>query len=56
LQSRNDASCEEWIARVASKGGTTEAALSIFNSTQLNRYIAEGLQAAKDRAVELGKK
>lgn len=56
LQSRNDASCEEWIARVASKGGTTEAALNIFNSTQLNRDIADGLQAAKDRAVELGKK
>lgn len=56
LQSRNDASCEEWIAKVASKGGTTEAALAVFQSKELNANIANGLQAAKDRAEELGKK
>jgi len=56
LQSKNDASCEEWIAKVASKGGTTEAALSVFNSTKLNKNIADGLLAAKERAVQLGQK
>ncbi|GAB4113834.1 MAG: pyrroline-5-carboxylate reductase [Thermoflexibacter sp.] len=48
-------SCKEWIARVASKGGTTEAALVQFANLKLGNAIQEGLKAAKQRATELGK-
>ena len=48
-------SCKEWIGRVASKGGTTEAALVQFESNQLSQSIDTGLRAALQRAIELGK-
>ncbi len=48
-------SCQEWIQKVASKGGTTEAALQVFEQTGLHRAIGDGLQAAFIRAEELGK-
>ncbi|MBX2903628.1 MAG: pyrroline-5-carboxylate reductase [Chitinophagales bacterium] len=54
LLSRNELSCEEWIAKVASKGGTTEAALKSFKETDLRQSINKGVQAAFERAVELG--
>ncbi|MDX2286605.1 MAG: pyrroline-5-carboxylate reductase [Bacteroidia bacterium] len=47
--------CEAWIARVASKGGTTEAALAYFLEQGLRSNIAGGLEAARRRAVELSK-
>lgn len=50
----NTLSCEEWIAKVASKGGTTEAALKTFSTTQLNQGIQRGIEDAYERAVELG--
>ena len=55
LQNRNDLSCGDWIKKVASKGGTTEAALKVFQSTTVNQDIRNGAKAAFDRAVELGK-
>jgi pyrroline-5-carboxylate reductase len=55
LQNRNSLSCSDWIKKVASKGGTTEAALSVFQSTTVNEDIKNGAKAAFDRAVELGK-
>ena len=48
-------SCEEWIKRVASKGGTTEAALSSFGKHHVHNDIIEGGRAALRRAEELGK-
>jgi pyrroline-5-carboxylate reductase len=48
-------SCKDWIAKVASKGGTTEAALVQFEAKQLSQDINTGLKAALQRAVELGK-
>ena len=48
-------SCKEWISRVASKGGTTEAALIKFEEAKLAENIEVGLKAALQRAVELGK-
>lgn len=48
-------SCKEWISRVASKGGTTEAALLQFDEVKLADKIQEGLKAALQRATELGK-
>ena len=40
---------------MASKGGTTEAAIASFAQNKLNELIGEGLHKALDRAVELGK-
>lgn len=54
LQNRSKLSNEEWIEKVASKGGTTEAALLIFNNNILRDTIIEGIEAANRRAVELG--
>jgi len=50
-----DLSCESWISRVASKGGTTEAALRVFSQKDLHEAIVEGAQAALQRATELGR-
>ena len=55
LYNKSDLSCEEWIRRVASKGGTTEAAMEAFNGNVLRKRIIEGAKAALARAVELGK-
>ncbi len=55
LQNKNKLSCEEWIQKVASKGGTTEAALKVFNTNELEEGIIEGLKAAFNRAEELGR-
>ena len=55
LQNRSDLSHAEWINKVASKGGTTEAALKIFNHNNLSETIKAGLNAANTRAAELGK-
>ena len=55
LHNKNSLSCEEWIDRVSSKGGTTEAAIKKFKDHDVELGIMEGLQAAFDRAEELGK-
>ena len=54
LYSKSDLSCDEWISRVASKGGTTEAALLSFSENKLNESIVAGADAALKRAIELG--
>jgi pyrroline-5-carboxylate reductase len=56
LYAANDFTAEEWIQKVASKGGTTEAALANFEQSRLFESIKEGATAALERAVELGKK
>ena len=53
LLKRNEITCNEWIQKVASKGGTTEAALKSFGESQLNDKIAKGLEAARLRSIEL---
>lgn len=55
LYNKSDLNCEEWIARVASKGGTTEAALRVFGETMLHKSIMSGAGAALLRARELGR-
>ena len=55
LFQKSDFSCEEWIKKVASKGGTTEAALNAWKGNQLSTGIIEGANAAMNRAVELGR-
>lgn len=55
LYNKADLSCENWISKVASKGGTTEAALRIWRETALHTDIIAGVNAALERARELGK-
>ncbi|MCL0030136.1 pyrroline-5-carboxylate reductase [Thermodesulfovibrionales bacterium] len=45
---------ERLIEMVASPGGTTAAGLNIFNERDLTNIVREALQAAKNRAEELG--
>lgn len=56
LYDKSDFSCEEWIEKVCSRGGTTEAALRSYGNSALRQNIIEGANAALNRAVELGKK
>jgi pyrroline-5-carboxylate reductase len=46
-------SLDDLIKTVASKGGTTEAALQTFNDAKVNEHIVEGLLNAERRAKEL---
>lgn len=55
LQNRSNLSNLEWIEKVSSKGGTTEAALNVFQLHELNDKINEGILKANSRAKELGK-
>jgi pyrroline-5-carboxylate reductase len=55
LYSKTNLTCGEWIAKVASRGGTTEAALAVFNQTAVHKDIIAGANAAFERARELGK-
>ena len=43
------------IAKVKSKGGTTEAALKVFDEENLLQIIGKGIKAARDRARELSR-
>ena len=55
LYNKTDSSCEEWIQRVCSRGGTTEAALEVFQNSNLHEDIVSGAFAALHRAIALGK-
>lgn len=55
LYQATNLSCNEWIARVSSKGGTTEAALKSYREDGVHRDIIAGAGAALKRAEELGK-
>lgn len=56
LHNKNDLTCQQWIDRVSSKGGTTEAAIKVFKQYDVAKGIEEGIFAAFNRAEELGKK
>lgn len=55
LFEKGDVSFEEWINRVSSKGGTTEAAIKTMDRLQVNENIETAIKAAFNRAQELGK-
>ncbi len=55
LFNKFDFTCEEWIAKVSSKGGTTEAAFNRFNHNQLKADFQSGVNEALIRARELSK-
>jgi pyrroline-5-carboxylate reductase len=46
---------ENWIDKVASKGGTTQAAIDSMDDNNVRQLIQDAAYAAFDRAVELGK-
>jgi pyrroline-5-carboxylate reductase len=53
LFKQNNITCEEWMNRVASKGGTTEAALQVFHENNLSKIIQKGILAAHNRSEEM---
>lgn len=55
LYNATDFNCEEWIQKVCSRGGTTEAAMQSYRSTAVYEDIIDAANAALNRAVELGK-
>jgi pyrroline-5-carboxylate reductase len=55
LFNNEDISPQSWMDRVASKGGTTRAALDSMDDNNIKDLIQEAAYAAFDRAVEMGK-
>ena len=56
LYNKSDLTCQEWIDKVSSRGGTTEAAIKTYRKHKVHEDIVRGAQAALNRAIELGKK
>lgn len=54
LQNGSSLSNQDWIAKVASKGGTTEKALEVFRENTTESVIGKAVMAANQRALELG--
>ncbi len=55
LFNQHDLSPSTWMNRVASKGGTTRAALDSMEDNNVKELIKDAAYAAFNRAVELGK-
>ncbi len=55
LFNKNDLTPTSWMDRVASKGGTTRAALDSMEDNNIKELIKDAAYAAFNRAVELGK-
>lgn len=55
LFNQSNLSPNSWMERVASKGGTTRAALDSMDDNNLSELIKEAAYAAFNRAIELGK-
>jgi pyrroline-5-carboxylate reductase len=55
LFNQSDLTPAKWMDKVASKGGTTRAALDSMDNNNLKDLIEEAAYAAFNRSVELGK-
>lgn len=53
LMNTANKSLDELIQAVASKGGTTEAALTVFENQNVGKGLQEGIIKARDRASQL---
>ncbi len=53
---KKDLTFDQWVDMVASRGGTTEAALEQFGKNDLSSAFRAGILAAYRRAVSLGEK
>ncbi|EHO11417.1 pyrroline-5-carboxylate reductase [Myroides odoratimimus] len=56
LYEANSLSTQDWIAKVSSKGGTTEQAIKYFNEEEVLQKLVEGIHRAKAQSELLGKK
>lgn len=56
LFNQSDLSMEGWIDKVASKGGTTQAAIDSMEDNNVKQLIQDAAYAAFNRAIELGEK
>jgi pyrroline-5-carboxylate reductase len=56
LFNQSNLSPDSWMEKVASKGGTTRAALDSMEHNNVNQLIKDAAFAAFNRAIELGKK
>jgi pyrroline-5-carboxylate reductase len=54
LFNQSDLTPDRWIEKVASKGGTTRAAIDSMEDNNIKELIQDAAYAAFDRAVELG--
>jgi len=52
---KNSFTCEEWIRKVSSKGGTTEAAFSMIDKHKVHGALLQAYGRAYDRAEEISK-
>jgi pyrroline-5-carboxylate reductase len=50
LQKRSKIGNEEWIEKVASKGGTTQAALGVFSNWNMKSIINTALKDANEKS------
>jgi pyrroline-5-carboxylate reductase len=55
LYKRSNLTCQQWIEKVASRGGTTEAAIEVFEKEGVGSGIQKGLERAQERSRELSK-
>lgn len=53
LLEQGDQGAGEWVEAVASKGGTTEAALESFSKDKLDEVVSRALEKAKKKSEEL---
>ena len=53
LMNAKEVDLDELIKGVASKGGTTEAALNYFNANNLDKILINGIKSAENRGKEL---
>jgi len=53
LYQKSDFTCDEWIQKVTSKGGTTEAAFKIFIKEEVSKSFESAMNIAYLRAKEL---
>lgn len=53
LLQNNNRTAREWVTAVASKGGTTEAALAVFKEKNFDAILREAIEAARERSRQL---
>ena len=51
----NDKSLKQLREAVTSKGGTTYAAIQVFNANNFNKSVGDAMQACRDRAEEMSR-
>ena len=54
MYSNNSISTQEWMDKVASKGGTTEEAVKHFEKWCVSKNIQEAVEAARIRSQQVG--